>query len=234
MDVTVSKVVSPSLSSGLKSLGPIKDIPKSLSVVTDDQIKAQGMNSVGDIINYTPGVNNSQGEGHRDAAVIRGVRTTQDFYRDGIRDDVQYYRSLYNVEQVEVLRGPNALLFGRGGTGGMINRVTKKAVIGETFTAHDIGIDSFGASDLGLDTNVQLDNNSALRINLHSDDLANHRDHYDGSRLGINPTMKIALNANTTLDLSYEYADHERFIDRGIPTINGRPCLLYTSDAADE
>ena len=136
---------------------------------------------------------------------------------------MQYYRSLYNVEQVEVLRGPNALLFGRGGTGGMINRVTKKAVIGETFTAHDIGIDSFGASDLGLDTNVQLDNNSALRINLHSDDLANHRDHYDGSRLGINPTMKIALNANTTLDLSYEYADHERFIDRGIPTINGRP-----------
>ena len=115
------------------------------------------------------------------------------------------------------------MLFGRGGTGGMINRVTKKAVIGETFTAHDIGIDSFGASDLGLDTNVQLDNNSALRINLHSDDLANHRDHYDGSRLGINPTMKIALNANTTLDLSYEYADHERFIDRGIPTINGKP-----------
>ena len=207
----------------LKTPVPVLDVPQTVSIVTDEDIRKQGFRSIGDIVRYTPGVNTSQGEGHRDSVVFRGVRSTADFYQDGVRDDVQYYRSLYNVEQVEVLRGPNALLFGRGGTGGMINRVTKKAVIGETFTAHDIGIDSFGSSDLGLDTNVQLDNNSALRINLHSDDLANHRDHYDGSRLGINPTMKIALNANTTLDLSYEYADHERFIDRGIPTINGRP-----------
>ena len=207
----------------LKTPVPVLDVPQTVSIITDEDIRKQGFREIGDIVRYTPGVNTSQGEGHRDSVVFRGVRSTADFYQDGVRDDVQYYRSLYNVEQVEVLRGPNALLFGRGGTGGMINRVTKKAVIGETFTAHDIGIDSFGASDLGLDTNVQLDNNSALRINLHSDDLANHRDHYDGSRLGINPTMKIALSADTTLDLSYEYADHERFIDRGIPTINGRP-----------
>ena len=207
----------------LKTPVPVLDVPQTVSIVTDEDIRKQGFRSIGDIVRYTPGVNTSQGEGHRDSVVFRGVISTADFYQDGVRDDVQYYRSLYNLDQVEILRGPNALLFGRGGTGGMINRVTKKAVIGETFTAHDIGIDSFGASDLGLDTNVQLDNNSALRINLHSDDLANHRDHYDGSRLGINPTMKIALNANTTLDLSYEYADHERFIDRGIPTINGKP-----------
>ena len=207
----------------LKTPVPVLDVPQTVSIVTDEDIRKQGFRSIGDIVRYTPGVNTSQGEGHRDSVVFRGVRSTADFYQDGVRDDVQYYRSLYNLDQVEILRGPNALLFGRGGTGGMINRVTKKAVIGETFTAHDSGIDSFGASDLGLDTNVQLDNNSALRINLHSDDLANHRDHYDGSRLGINPTMKIALNANTTLDLSYEYADHERFIDRGIPTINGKP-----------
>ena len=207
----------------LKTPVPVLDVPQTVSIVTDEDIRKQGFRSIGDIVRYTPGVNTSQGEGHRDSVVFRGVRSTADFYQDGVRDDVQYYRSLYNLDQVEILRGPNALLFGRGGTGGMINRVTKKAVIGETFTAHDIGIDSFGASDLGLDTNVQLDNNTALRINLHSDDLANHRDHYDGSRLGINPTMKIALNANTTLDLSYEYADHERFIDRGIPTINGKP-----------
>ena len=99
---------------------------QSISVVTDDQIKAQGLNSVGDIIDYTPGVNNSQGEGHRDAAVIRGMRTTQDFYRDGIRDDVQYYRPLYNIEQVEIIRGPDALLSGFGGAYGLINRVSKK------------------------------------------------------------------------------------------------------------
>ena len=97
LNVVASGGEAPSLSFGLKSSGLVKDIPKSISIVTDDQIKAQGLNSVGDIIDYTPGVNNSQGEGHRDAAVIRGMRTTQDFYRDGIRDDVQYYRPLYNI-----------------------------------------------------------------------------------------------------------------------------------------
>ena len=78
-NVIGTKAEEPTLSSGLKTSGPLSSIPKSLSVISDDQIKAQGMKSVGDIIDYTPGVNNSQGEGHRDAAVIRGVRTTQDF-----------------------------------------------------------------------------------------------------------------------------------------------------------
>ena len=207
----------------LKTPVPILDVPQTVSIVTDVDIRKQGFREIGDIIRYTPGVNTSQGEGHRDSVVFRGVRSTADFFQDGVRDDVQYYRSLYNVEQVEILRGPNALLFGRGGTGGIINRVTKKAVVGETFTAHDVGIDSFGAADIALDTNFQLENGAALRINLHSDTLANHRDHYDGNRVGFNPTMTLKLSPETTVFLSYEYADHERFIDRGIPTINGSP-----------
>ncbi len=86
----------------------------------------------------------SQGEGHRDSIIIRGQQTTADFFVDGIRDDVQYYRPLYNVEQVEVLRGSNALLFGRGGGGGVINRVQKKAVVGEAFNELDLALDTFG------------------------------------------------------------------------------------------
>ena len=117
----------------LKTPVPIIDVPQSLSIYTDEDIKNQGFRELGDIVRYTPGVNTSQGEGHRDSIVFRGVRSTADFYLDGVRDDVQYYRSLYNVEQVEILRGPNALLFGRGGTGGIINRVTKKAQTGEQF-----------------------------------------------------------------------------------------------------
>ena len=207
----------------LKTPVPILDVPQTVSIVTDVDIRKQGFREIGDIIRYTPGVNTSQGEGHRDSVVFRGVRSTADFFQDGVRDDVQYYRSLYNVEQVEILRGPNALLFGRGGTGGIINRVTKKAIVGETFTAHDVGIDSFGAADIALDTNFQLENGAALRINLHIDTLANHRDHYDGNRVGFNPTMTLKVSPETTVFLSYEYADHERFIDRGIPTINGSP-----------
>ena len=211
----------------LKTPVPVLDVPQTVSIITDDDIRKQGFRQIGDIIRYTPGVNTSQGEGHRDAVVFRGVRSTADFFQDGIRDDVQYYRSLYNVEQVEVLRGPNALLFGRGGTGGVINRVSKKAVLGERFGSVDFGLDSFGANDLVLDYNVQNGKNSALRFMMHIDSLDNHRDYYDGDRLGINPTLKVKINNRTTLDISYEHADHERYIDRGIPTENGEPVKRF-------
>ena len=207
----------------LKTPVPVLDVPQSVSIITDEDIRKQGFREISDIVRYIPGVNTSQGEGHRDAVVFRGVRSTADFYMDGVRDDVQYYRSLYNLEQVEVLRGPNALLFGRGGTGGIINRVTKKAVVGEDFGSVDVGTDTFGSLDLAFDYNVSGTDDSAFRINVHTDSLANHRDFYDGERTGINPTMKFVMSDDTTLDLSYEHIDHERFIDRGVPTINGAP-----------
>ena len=218
LDVIGSQADAPALSSGLKSSGLVQDIPKSISVVTNDQIKAQGLNSVGDIIDYTPGVNNSQGEGHRDAAVIRGVRTTQDFYRDGIRDDVQYYRPLYNIEQVEIIRGPDALLSGFGGGYGLINRVSKKGQIGEDFTVLSGTIDTFGETNVQLDKNMQLNDQTALRVNIFGENLENHRDFYYGDGFGLNPTLKYDLGDGSTLDISYEYLDQERFIDRGIPT----------------
>ena len=108
----------------VKTPTPIIDVPQSLSIFSAEQIAQQGVRSVRDIIDYTAGVTTSQGEGHRDAVVFRGVRSTADFYLDGVRDDVQYYRPLYNIERVEILRGPNALLFGRGGSGGILNRVS--------------------------------------------------------------------------------------------------------------
>ncbi|GAA0484555.1 TonB-dependent siderophore receptor [Parasphingorhabdus litoris] len=208
----------------VKTPTPIIDVPQSLSIVTADEIKQRGFTSIGQIIDYTPGVNNTQGEGHRDAVVFRGVRSTADFYIDGIRDDVQYYRSLYNLEQVEILRGPNALLFGRGGTGGILNRVTKKGTIGETFGGGQVAIDTFGEFSIQGDINVAAGDNVGVRINAMYESLNNHRDFYDGDRIGFNPTVRLQISPDTTLDLSYEYADHERFIDRGIPTgTDGRP-----------
>lgn len=202
---------------------PILNVPQTVTIITDEDILDQGFRAIADIVRYVPGVVTTQGEGHRDALVIRGVRTTADFYQDGMRDDVQYYRSLYNVDQVEVLKGPNALLFGRGGTGGLMNRVSKKALLGETFTGLNVGLDSFGAGDYAIDGNLEVNDSVAFRLNAHSDSLANHRDQYDGQRFGINPTMTFAVDAATIIDLSFEYLDHERFIDRGIPTANGAP-----------
>ena len=225
--VVKGKVLYSDQVTALKTPVPIIDVPQTLSIVTDDEIRKQGFRELGDIVRYTPGVNTSQGEGHRDAVVFRGVRSTADFYLDGVRDDVQYYRSLYNLEQVEILRGPNALLFGRGGTGGVINRVTKKAVLDEQFGSFDMGADSFGAFDFAVDYNVSTGEKSALRINFHSDTLENHRDYYDGDRYGFNPTLRLEISPATTLDLSYEHADHERFIDRGVPTLNGEPVEAF-------
>ena len=202
---------------------PILNVPQTVTIITDEDILDQGFRAIADIVRYVPGVVTTQGEGHRDALVIRGVRTTADFYQDGMRDDVQYYRSLYNVDQVEVLKGPNALLFGRGGTGGLINRVSKKALIGETFTGLNLGLDSFGAGDFAIDGNLEVNDSVAFRLNAHSDSLANHRDQYDGQRFGINPTMTFAVDSATMINLSFEYLDHERYIDRGIPTANGAP-----------
>jgi catecholate siderophore receptor len=224
LNVVGSKGGAATLSPGLKTSLPASKIPQSLSIMSKEQIKAQGIKSIGDIIDYTPGVINSQGEGHRDAAVIRGFRTTQDFYRDGIRDDVQYYRPLYNVEQVEVLRGPNALVSGFGGAYGIINRVSKKGVIGEDFTTLSGSVDTFGETNVQLDKNMQLNDNTALRVNIFGENLSNHRDFYYGDAFGVNPTIMYDLGNDSTLSISYEYLNQERFIDRGIPTgDNNRP-----------
>ncbi len=212
----------------LRTPTPVIDVPQSLSIVTADLIALQGFTSLGDIANYTPGVSTSQGEGHRDAIVFRGVRSTADFLIDGVRDDVQYYRPLYNLEQVEILRGPNALHFGRGGTGGILNRVTKKGVIGANFSSYQASIDTFGEFAFQVDSNNAVDENSAVRINAFFESLDNHRDFYDGERIGVNPTAKFELSPDSTLDLSYEYVDHDRFIDRGIPTgSDGRPVEAF-------
>ncbi|MDP5149360.1 TonB-dependent siderophore receptor [Rheinheimera baltica] len=222
--VVEGKYLSVNQSNSVKTPTPIIDVPQSLSIVTAEQITERGFNSIGDIIDYTPGVNTSQGEGHRDSVVFRGVRSTADFYIDGNRDDVQYYRALYNIEQVEILRGPNALLFGRGGTGGILNRVSKKAQLDDNFAGYKLGLNSFGGVSGELDTNVVTTDNSAIRINAMVEHLEGHRDYYDGDRVGFNPTARLKLSDETLLDLSYEYVNHERFIDRGIPTgADGRP-----------
>lgn len=220
----VERYLAVDKSNSIKTPTPILDVPQSLSIIDAEEMSKRNITSIEQVLDYTPGVNSSQGEGHRDAVVFRGVRSTADFYLDGARDDVQYYRPLYNIEQVEILRGPNALLFGRGGTGGILNRVTKTAKTDESFTAYKAGVDSFGAYRAELDSNVAASDSAAFRINGMYEQLENHRDFYDGERVGLNPTAHFKASESTNFDISYEFVDHERFIDRGIPTgSDGRP-----------
>src|SRR5262249_50269467 len=112
-------------SAATKTLTLLRDIPQSITIVPREQIKDQMMMGIGDVMRYVPGITVHQGENNRDQLVIRGNSTSADFFVNGVRDDVQYYRDLYNLDRVEALKGPNAMIFGRGGAGGVINRVTK-------------------------------------------------------------------------------------------------------------
>ncbi len=207
----------------LKSPTPIEDVPQSLTILTSDLISLQDLDGMSAIADYVPGIDAGQGEGHRDDILFRGQKTTADFFVDGVRDDVQYFRPLYNVEQIEVLKGANALFFGRGGIGGVINRVSKTAQFGENFTGYSASFNDEGGSSLQLDYNMALSPNAALRLNYYSEDLANHRTYFYGDNSGINPTLKYALTDNTIINLSYENLDQERYIDRGIPTVSKNP-----------
>ncbi|MEC8826402.1 MAG: TonB-dependent siderophore receptor [Verrucomicrobiota bacterium] len=240
-EIDLSPLIVTGEVAALKTPTPLIDVPQSVTVFSEARMDDQGISRLGQIVDYTPGVANSQGEAHRDAIIFRGQRSTADFFLDGVRDDVQYYRSLYNVERVEILRGPSALTFGRGGTGGILNRVSKTPVVGYDFNGFDVSLDTFGSSLFQIDSNISFGSDSyitggkggkqiisedtgAFRFNGFWEHLEGHRDFYEGERYGVNPTMAFILGPDTRLDVSYEYNDFYEFIDRGIPVgDNGLP-----------
>ena len=195
----------------------INDIPQAISVVTEKQVDDQAMQSIADVLRYVPGAVISQGEGHRDQIILRGNSSTADFFVDGLRDDVQYYRGLYNLERVEVLKGPNAMIFGRGGGGGIVNRVTKRPGP-DPFARASLSADNWGAGFVEADVNRPLSDAVSARLNAVYERFDNHRDYYGGHRIGLNPTLAFTRGDSTRLDLSYEYDSDERVIDRGVPS----------------
>lgn len=209
--------------SGTKTPTPLIDVPQTIAVITSDQLQDQAITQLGEALRYVPGVSLETGEGHRDEVFIRGQETTADFYLDGLRDDAQYYRSLYNVERIEVLKGANALIFGRGGGGGVVNRVSKSAQFGKTAVTAGGSVDSFGAFDLSGDVNQPLGDNVALRVNGTYEEFDSHRDFYEGRFFGISPTLTAQLGPDTKLVASYTYDDDSRVTDRGLPSLGGRP-----------
>lgn len=201
------------------------DVPQAVTVVTDKLAADQAMTSLADTLRYMPGIGVAQGEGNRDTPVFRGTSSTGDFFVDGIRDDVQYIRDLYNLERVEALKGPNAMIFGRGGSGGVINRVTRRA----DGLSHRSGTLQFGSGDrrrATLDYGTGLGSGNAdagFRINAVYEDSGSFRDGYELERHGLNPTFGIDLGAHTRLQLSYEHFHDARVADRGVPSLGGRP-----------
>lgn len=200
---------------------PLRDTPQAVTVVTRALIADQAMQGMGDVVRYVPGITMGQGEGHRDAPTIRGNSSTADFFVDGVRDDVQYYRDLYNTERVEALKGSNAMIFGRGGGGGVINRVTKQAdwAPARAFTAQGGSFDQRrGTVDVGQGAGPV-----AARLNGLYEDSRGFRQQTHLRRSGVNPTVALAAGARTMVRVGYEHFEDRRVVDRGIPSFQGRP-----------
>jgi len=213
---------TPAISSGTKTLTPLRDVPQSVTVVTRQLMQDQLMTSIGDVVRYIPGVTLHQGENNRDQVIIRGNSSSADFFVDGVRDDVQYYRDLYNLDRVEALKGPNAMIFGRGGGGGVINRVTKEAGFG-SLREVDVQGGSYSNKRVTADFDQPLNDRLALRVNGLYESSGSFRNGVDLERSGIAPTLTFMQGETTKVTVGYEHFRDTRVADRGITSFQGRP-----------
>jgi catecholate siderophore receptor len=214
--------------SATKTVTPLRDVPQSVTVVTKEQIRDQQMQSIGDIVRYTPGLAVHQGENNRDQVIIRGQSTSADFFLNGVRDDVQYYRDVYNLERLETLKGPNALIFGRGGGGGVINRVTKEAYFSPLRELSVTG-GSFYNRRVSGDFDQPFNDHAAFRLNGVYENSNSFRDFVNLNRFAINPTFTLTPSDRTRFTIGYEFARDRRTADRGLTSFQGRPADVSIS-----
>ncbi|HGZ7338869.1 TPA: TonB-dependent receptor [Vibrio parahaemolyticus] len=216
--------------SGTKTDVEWLDVPQAVSVVTKTEMQDRGAVRLVDALDGVAGVNNTLGEGSRDQFMIRGFDSLNDMYRDGMRDDgtLQSYRSLANVERVEIVKGPAGALYGRGSAGGIINLVTKRAN-GDNFT-HVKGSVGSNSQYVGqVDSSMAFSDKVNGRINLEYRQADSYVDHVDSNDFFIAPTIRVLPADGHTIDIDVEYAHQELVPYRGAPSKNGKPVDLPVS-----
>lgn len=217
---------------------PLRDIPQTINVVPEALIEDQGARSMQDVLKNVPGVSFHIGDGQRDQFYIRGFDAIGDLFVDGIRDDALYYRDLSNIERVEVVKGPAAVLYGRGSSGGIINRITKKP--GASVREVELIAGSYEQKRASFDLGDALGESAAFRITGAMEDSGSFRDEGFLEREHIAPSLALQLSPDTKLLLQVEKLRDRRLTDMGIPAFQGKPAKVDidtfygTSDAKDE
>lgn len=209
--------------SALKIDAPLRDIPQTVNVVPESVIEDQGAQSMQDVLKNVPGIGMSNGDGQRDQVTIRGFSAIGDMYIDGIRDDALYFRDLSNVERVEVIKGPAAVLYGRGSSGGLINSISKKPGLAPK---QEVGmtLDTEGKRRTQFDSGwAAPEGNQAYRVTGAFEDSDTFRDDGYIDRKAIAPSAWFKLSDDLELNLGATYLYDKRLIDFGIPAVGDRP-----------
>lgn len=228
-EVTVSADEDPGYApattrSATKTSAPLRDVPQSVNVVTEKLIEDQNATSMEAALRNVPGVSFNHGDGQRDQVLIRGFSAISDWFVDGVRDDALYFRDLSDTERVEVLKGPAAVLYGRGSSGGIINRVTKKPIFGSPFGGEvSLGVGNDGYRRATADLNTAFGESMAFRLNVAGEDSDSYRDQQFTQRYNVAPSLAIKFSPQTDLLLQYTNLRDERLTDFGVPALNGRP-----------
>jgi catecholate siderophore receptor len=204
----------------------LRDIPQSISVIPQEVLRDQRALSLQDALKNVPGIGLGHGDGQRDQIFIRGFTAIADQFVDGFRDDGLYFRDLSNVDRVEVVKGPAAVLYGRGSSGGLINRVTKKPdvdILSGTVTFGSFGLRR-GEFDVGHfeKTGSNL-GDVGFRLTGAYEDSDSFRAQQFLKRKALAPSLLLGRGGDTTLLVQADWLVDSRLTDFGIPAINGRP-----------
>lgn len=204
---------------------PLRDTPQTIAVIPSAVLLEQNAQSLGDALRNAPGVTVAQGEGNRDQIVMRGLSTASDFFVNGIRDDQERFRDLYNVERVEVLEGPAAVLFGRGGGGGLVNLVTRRPAR-TTQSNASLEAGSFGHKRATAQLTIPAGARAIFGLSAMGESSGGFRDTFFLHRYAANPTFDVQLGRGSRLFLGVEHMEDHRRADRGIPSQAGRPASV--------
>ena len=201
-----------------------RDIPQSLTIVTETLMEDRNAHTLKEALRNVAGLTFNAGEGGRigDNVTIRGYSAVGDLYLDGMRDIAQYNREVFNLEQIDVLRGSASMLFGRGSTGGIINQVSKQPLLQDRGEVA-LTAGSYDYKRAVADLNKVLGETSAARINVMKTDTDSFRDEVHQERWGIAPSVAWGIGTANEFQLSYYYLKEDNIPDYGVPYFAGRP-----------
>lgn len=211
-----------------KTLQDPHDIPQAITTVTNTIMEEQQVGSLREALRNVSGLSFNAAEGGRsgDNMMLRGFYTFGDIYLDGIRDTAQYNRETFNLEQVDVLRGAGAMLFGRGQAGGVINQVSKTPLLADRHKiTGSVGTDGYleGTGDF----NKRLGETSAIRVNIMHRDEGSWR---SNPSTGTEPEIhREGLAVSLGLGLS---TDNEFLLSHIITTTDDEPDYGISFDAS--